>query len=216
MSETRQLSVKQYEKELLRLQTELVYLQEWVVASGKRLVVLFEGRDTAGKDGAIKRIVAYLNPRTCRVVAIPAPSERERTQWYLQRYLAHLPSAGEIALFDRSWYNRAGVERVMGFCTTEQYEEFLRFCPLFEESLQNEGIRLVKYWLSVSDEEQERGASRSGSRTRASAGSSARSTSRPARAGSTTPRPRTACSPTPTSSTAPGTSWRAMTSAARA
>jgi polyphosphate kinase 2 len=151
-----QLSPKQYEKELLRLQTELVYMQEWIVAEGRRLVVLFEGRDTAGKDGAIKRITAYLNPRTCRIVALPAPDERERTQWYFARYAAHLPPAGEIALFNRSWYNRAGVEHVMGYCTPEEYEEFLRFCPQFEQSLQNEGITLVKYWLSVSDEEQER------------------------------------------------------------
>jgi polyphosphate kinase len=150
------LTDKQYQKELLRLQTELVFMQEWIVARGCRLVVLFEGRDTAGKDGVIKRIVAFLNPRTCRVVAVPTPGERERTQWYLQRYVQHLPAAGEIVLFDRSWYNRAGVERVMGFCTTDQYEEFLRFCPLFEEALQNDGILLVKYWLSVSDEEQER------------------------------------------------------------
>jgi polyphosphate kinase len=156
MQEPRDLSVKQYEKELLRLQTELVYLQEWVVVNGRRLVVLFEGRDTAGKDGVIKRITAFLNPRTCTVVAIPAPSERARTQWYFQRYVSHLPAAGEIVLFDRSWYNRAGVERVMGFCTDAEYEEFLRFCPLFEEALQNDGIMLVKYWLSVSDEEQER------------------------------------------------------------
>ncbi len=150
------LSPKQYEKELLRLQTELVYMQEWIVAAGKRLVVLFEGRDTAGKDGVIKRIVAYLNPRSCRVVAVPTPGERERSQWYFQRYVAHLPAAGEIVLFDRSWYNRAGVERVMGYCTPAQYEEFLRFCPLFEHALQNDGILLVKYWLSVSDAEQER------------------------------------------------------------
>ena len=150
------LSPKQYEKELKRLQTELVYMQEWVVARGERLVVLFEGRDTAGKDGVIKRITTYLNPRTCRVVAVPTPTEREQSQWYFQRYVAHLPSAGEIVLFDRSWYNRAGVERVMGFCTEEQYEEFLRFCPEFEQALLNDGIRLVKYWLSVSDEEQER------------------------------------------------------------
>jgi polyphosphate kinase 2 len=150
------LSNKQYEKELLRLQTELVYMQEWIVTNGRRLVVLFEGRDTAGKDGVIKRITAFLNPRTCTVVAIPAPSERERTQWFFQRYAAHLPAAGEIVLFDRSWYNRAGVERVMGFCTKAEYEEFLRFCPLFEEALQNDGIMLVKYWLSVSDDEQER------------------------------------------------------------
>jgi polyphosphate kinase 2 len=150
------LSNKQYEKELLRLQTELVYMQEWIVTNGRRLVVLFEGRDTAGKDGVIKRITAFLNPRTCTVVAIPAPSERERTQWFFQRYAAHLPAAGEIVLFDRSGYNRAGVERVMGFCTKAEYEEFLRFCPLFEEALQNDGIMLVKYWLSVSDDEQER------------------------------------------------------------
>jgi polyphosphate kinase 2 len=151
-----ELSAKQYEQELLRLQTELVYLQEWMLATGQRLVVLFEGRDTAGKGGVIKRITAFLNPRTCRVVAIPKPSERERTQWYFQRYAAHLPAAGEIVLFDRSWYNRAGVEYVMGFCTEGEYEEFLRFCPQFEQSLQNEGIMLVKYWLSVSDAEQER------------------------------------------------------------
>jgi polyphosphate kinase 2 len=151
-----ELSAKQYEKELLRLQTELVYMQEWILARGRRLVVLFEGRDTAGKGGVIKRITAFLNPRTCRVVAVPTPSERERTQWYFQRYAAHLPAAGEIVLFDRSWYNRAGVERVMGYCTQDEYEEFLRFCPQFEQSLENEGIMLVKYWLSVSDEEQER------------------------------------------------------------
>jgi polyphosphate kinase len=156
MAPTRKLDRKQYEKELLRLQTELVHMQEWLIASGRRLVVLFEGRDTAGKDGVIKRIVAYLNPRTCRVVAIPAPGERERTQWYFQRYVPHLPAAGEIVLFDRSWYNRAGVERVMGFCSDAEYEEFLRFCPQFEQALLNDGIILVKYWLSVSDEEQER------------------------------------------------------------
>ena len=156
MSEPLELTVKQYEKELLRLQTELVYMQEWIVAGGRRLVVLFEGRDTAGKDGAIKRIIAFLNPRTCRVVAVPTPSERERTQWFFQRYVSHLPAGGEIVLFDRSWYNRAGVERVMGFCTEAEYVEFLRFCPLFEQALQNDGIMLIKYWLSVSDEEQER------------------------------------------------------------
>jgi polyphosphate kinase len=156
MAEVRALGEKQYEKELLRLQTELVYMQEWIVASGQRLVVLFEGRDTAGKDGVIKRVVAFLNPRTCRVVAVPTPSERERTQWFFQRYVAHLPAAGEIVLFDRSWYNRAGVEHVMGFCTEDEYDEFLRFCPLFEQALRNDGMMLVKYWLSVSDEEQER------------------------------------------------------------
>ncbi|HEX3909237.1 MAG TPA: polyphosphate kinase 2 [Solirubrobacteraceae bacterium] len=156
MPSTRRLSAKQYEKELLRLQTELVFMQEWIVAEGRRLVVLFEGRDTAGKGGVIKRITSYLNPRTCRIAAVPTPNERERSQWYFQRYVEHLPAAGEIVLFDRSWYNRAGVEHVMGYCSQEQYEEFLRFCPSFEQALQNEGIMLVKYWLSVSDEEQER------------------------------------------------------------
>jgi polyphosphate kinase len=156
LSVPKRLTHKQYEEELLRLQTELVYLQEWLVRTGQRLVVLFEGRDTAGKDGVIKRIVAYLNPRVCRVVAVATPGERERGQWFFQRYVAHLPTAGEIVLFDRSWYNRAGVERVMGYCTDAQCEEFLRFCPEFEQALLNDGIILVKYWLSVSDEEQER------------------------------------------------------------
>ncbi len=151
-----ELSDKQYQKELLRLQTELVSMQEWIVAEGRRLVVVFEGRDTAGKGGVIKRITAYLNPRSCRIAALATPSERERTQWYFQRYVAQLPGAGEIVLFDRSWYNRAGVEHVMGYCTEDQYEEFLRFCPGFEQTIQNDGIMLVKYWLSVSDEEQER------------------------------------------------------------
>jgi polyphosphate kinase len=156
MSAPRKLSHKGYDKELLRLQTELVYMQEWVVAHSRKLVVLFEGRDTAGKDGVIKRITEYLNPRTCRVAALPTPSEREQTRWYFARYAAEMPAAGEIVLFNRSWYNRAGVEHVMGFCSEEQYEEFLRFCPQFELSLQNEGIVLLKYWLSVSDDEQER------------------------------------------------------------
>ena len=156
MASSIELSPKDYEKELERLQTELVYMQEWIVANDRRLVVVFEGRDTAGKDGVLKRIMAYLNPRTCRVVAVPTPTERERTQWFFQRYVRHLPAAGEIVLFDRSWYNRAGVERVMGYCSDEQYVEFLRFCPQFEQALQNDGIQLIKYWLSVSDEEQER------------------------------------------------------------
>jgi len=151
-----QLNEKQYEEELLRLQTELVYMQEWVLTGARRLAVLFEGRDTAGKDGVIKRIMAYLNPRACRVVSVPTPGERERSQWYFQRYVEHLPAGGEIALFNRSWYNRAGVEHVMGYCSEAEYEEFLRFCPLFEQALQNDGIVLVKYWLSVSDDEQER------------------------------------------------------------
>jgi polyphosphate kinase len=156
LPKTKTISRKKYEKELLRLQTELVDMQEWVVTTGQRIVVLFEGRDTAGKGGVIKRIQEHLNPRVCRVAALSAPDSREKTQWYFQRYAAQLPSAGEIVLFDRSWYNRAGVERVMGFATDEQIEEFLRFCPLFEEALQQDGILLRKYWLSVSDEEQER------------------------------------------------------------
>ncbi len=143
-------------KELTRLQVELVKLQEWVRESGLKIVVIFEGRDAAGKGGAIKRITETLNPRFCRVVALGTPTERERTQWYFQRYVAHLPAAGELVLFDRSWYNRAGVEQVMGFCTDAEYEEFLRSCPEFERMLTRSGMKLVKYWFSVSDEEQER------------------------------------------------------------
>jgi polyphosphate kinase 2 len=145
-----------YEDELVRLQVELVKLQEWVKEQGMKVVVLFEGRDAAGKGGVIKRITQRLNPRVCRVAALPSPTEREKTQWYFQRYVAHLPAAGEIVLFDRSWYNRAGVERVMGFCTEDEYREFLRSCPEFERMLIRSGITLIKYWFSVSDEEQER------------------------------------------------------------
>jgi polyphosphate kinase len=154
LSELDKLERRHYFRELLRLQGELVKLQDWVVASGHKLVVLFEGRDAAGKGGVIKRIAQRLNPRVCRVAALPAPNDRERTQWYFQRYTAHLPAAGEIVLFDRSWYNRAGVERVMGFCTDEQYEEFFRTVPEFEKMLVRSGIQLVKYWFSISDEEQ--------------------------------------------------------------
>lgn len=150
------LSEKEYLKELRKLQIELVKLQEWVRAKGLKVVVIFEGRDAAGKGGCIKRITECLNPRVCRVVALPAPSDREKTQWYFQRYVAHLPAAGEIVLMDRSWYNRAGVERVMGFCTEEEYQEFLRSCPEFERMLVRSGIILIKYWFSVSNEEQER------------------------------------------------------------
>ncbi len=138
------------------MQIELLRFEEWVRHQGLRVVVIFEGRDTAGKGGMIKRITAMLNPRLCHVAALPAPTERERTQWYFQRYVAHLPSAGEMVLFDRSWYNRAGVEHVMGFCTDDEYEEFMRTCPQFERMLIRSGIILIKYWLSVSDEEQER------------------------------------------------------------
>jgi len=144
-----------YEKELSRLQIELVKLQEWVRAEGLRVVVLFEGRDAAGKGGAIKRITESLNPRVCRVVALGTPTDREKTQWYFQRYVPHLPAAGEMVLFDRSWYNRAGVERVMGFCTESQYQEFMQSCPEFERMLIRSGIHLIKYWFSVSDDEQE-------------------------------------------------------------
>lgn len=144
-----------YFRELFRLQAELVKLQDWVVHTGHKVVVIFEGRDAAGKGGVIKRITQRLNPRVCRVVALPAPNDRERTQWYFQRYTPHLPAGGEIVLFDRSWYNRAGVEKVMGFCSDEQVEEFFRTVPEFEKMLVRSGIQLVKYWFSISDEEQE-------------------------------------------------------------
>jgi len=146
---------KLYESELAKLQVDLVKLQEWIRDRGLKVVVIFEGRDAAGKGGTIKRITESLNPRICRVVALPKPTEKERTQWYFQRYTAHLPAAGEMVLFARSWYNRAGVERVMGFCTEEEYREFLRSCPEFERMLIRSGIILIKYWFSVSDEEQE-------------------------------------------------------------
>ncbi len=144
-----------YFRELFRLQGELVKMHDWIVASGHRMVILFEGRDAAGKGGVIKRITQHLNPRVARVAALPAPSNRERTQWYFQRYVAHLPAAGEMVLFDRSWYNRAGVERVMGFCSEAEYEEFFRTAPEFEKMLVRSGIQLIKYWFSISDEEQE-------------------------------------------------------------
>ncbi|MDX6603483.1 MAG: polyphosphate kinase [Solirubrobacterales bacterium] len=150
------LSKKGYEKELGRLQTELVKLQEWAVHEGLKVVVVFEGRDTAGKGGVIKRITEKTNPRVVRTVALGTPTDREKTQWYFQRYVAQLPAGGEIVLFDRSWYNRAGVEKVMGFCTEAEYEEFMRSAPHFERMLMRSGLVLVKYWLSVSDEEQER------------------------------------------------------------
>src|SRR5215470_17467967 len=144
-----------YFRELLRLQAELVKLQDWVVATKHKVVILFEGRDAAGKGGVIKRLTQRLNPRICRVAALPAPNERERTQWYFQRYVAHLPAGGEIVLFDRSWYNRAGVERVMGFCTDEQYEEFFHSVPEFERMLVRSGVVLLEYWFSIKDETQQ-------------------------------------------------------------
>lgn len=148
------LSKKAYEKELKRLQAELVDMQQWVVETGARIVVIMEGRDAAGKGSAIKRITQYLNPRTCRIEALPAPNSREQGQWYFQRYVEKLPTAGEIVIFDRSWYNRAGVERVMGFCTSQEYRKFLHQAPIFERLLVEDGIMLRKYWFSVSDEEQ--------------------------------------------------------------
>ncbi len=153
---SKKMSAKEYEEELARLQVELVKLQEWIKFKGLKVVVIFEGRDTAGKGGTIKRITDRLSPRIVRIVALGVPTEKERTQWYFQRYVDHLPAGGEMVLFDRSWYNRALVERVMGFCTEEEYREFLRSCPEFERMLVRSGIILIKYWLSVSDEEQER------------------------------------------------------------
>ncbi|MDJ0569809.1 MAG: polyphosphate kinase 2 [Pleurocapsa sp. MO_192.B19] len=153
---SKKLSKKVYEKELAKLQIELVKLQRWVQYKGLKVVVIFEGRDAAGKGGAIKRVSECLNPRVCRVVALGTPSDREKTQWYFQRYVPHLPAAGEMVLLDRSWYNRAGVEKVMGFCTYDEYNEFLRSCPQFEMMIQRSGIILIKYWFSVSDREQEK------------------------------------------------------------
>lgn len=155
LSEDERAFRRRYFSELFRMQGELVKLQEWIVVTGRKVVILFEGRDAAGKGGVIKRITQRLNPRVCRVAALPAPTSREKTQWYFQRYAAHLPAAGEMVLFDRSWYNRAGVERVMGFCTEEEVEEFFRTVPEFERMLIGSGITLIKYWFSITDEEQE-------------------------------------------------------------
>lgn len=154
LSAEEKLSRQQYFRELIRLQQELIQLQDWVVEHKEKIVVIFEGRDAAGKGGAIKRITQRLNPRVCRVAALPAPTEREQTQWYFQRYVQHLPAGGEIVLFDRSWYNRAGVEKVMGFCTDDEYEDFFQSVPDFERMLVRSGIRLIKYWFSITDQEQ--------------------------------------------------------------
>jgi polyphosphate kinase 2 len=154
MTDADKAARRRYFRELFRLQAELVKLQDWVVATRHKVVILFEGRDAAGKGGVIKRLTQRLNPRVCRVAALPAPNDRERTQWYFQRYVSHLPAGGEIVLFDRSWYNRAGVERVMGFCSDDQYEEFFRSAPEFERMLVRSGIQLIKYWFSISDDEQ--------------------------------------------------------------
>src|SRR5665648_467133 len=156
MKDMVKLPTKVYKKKLRELQIELIQLQRWVIDQNLKVVVIFEGRDAAGKGGTIRRIIKSLNPRYCRVAALPTPTEKEKTQWYFQRYTAHLPSAGEMVMFDRSWYNRAGVERVMGFCNDIEYQEFLRSCPEFERMLVRSGILVIKYWFSVSDEEQER------------------------------------------------------------
>ena len=156
MDELKKIDAEVYERELSKLQVELVKLQEWIKYVGMKVVVIFEGRDAAGKGGVIKRITQRLNPRVCRIVALGTPTDREKTQWYFQRYVSQLPAAGEMVLFDRSWYNRAGVERVMGFCSESEYQEFLRSCPEFERMLVRSGIKLIKYWFSVSDDEQER------------------------------------------------------------
>ena len=155
-SESKRLKTKLYEKELRKLQAQLCQLQEWVKAAGQRIVIVFEGRDAAGKGGTIKALTERVSPRVFRVVALPAPSDREKTQLYMQRYLQHFPAAGEVVIFDRSWYNRAGVERVLGFCTPEQHRRFLEVCPLFEKQVVDGGVRLLKYWLEVSPQEQKR------------------------------------------------------------
>ncbi len=200
-----------YEAELYRLQVELVRMQEWVRAEGARIVVIFEGRDAAGKGGTISRVMQYLNPRVAGIMALPAPTEREKTEWYFQRYVEHLPAAGEIVLFDRSWYNRAGVEHVMGFCTKEEYSRFLHQCPIFERLLVEDGVLLRKYWFSVSDEEQQRRfESRLDDplrRWKLSPMASSRSST-----GRTTRGPRTRCLCTPTSRRRPGMSSRVTTS----
>ena len=209
------ISSKRYEKELARLHIELVKLQYWVKQQGLRVVLVFEGRDAAGKGGTIKRIVEPLNPRGCTVVALGTPSDRERTQWYFQRYVAHLPAAGEIVVFDRSWYNRAGVERVMGFCTDDEYREFLRSCPEFERMLVRSGIILLKYWFSVSDAEQERRFQRRAHGPAAALEAQRHGPQVARAAGSSSRARRTRCSSTPTSRRRPGTRSRPTTSCAR-
>ena len=188
---------KAYQRELHDLQVELVKLQKWVVEQGERIVIVFEGRDAAGKGGAIRRFSEYLNPRQARIAALPKPNDTERTQWYFQRYVSHLPAAGEIVLFDRSWYNRAGVEHVMGFCTRDEYEEFFRQVPTFERNLVRSGITLFKLWFTVSKDEQ-RSASTTARPIRCGSGSSRRWTSRRSAASTSTARPATRCCDRPT------------------
>ncbi len=202
-----------YFSELIRLQSELVKLKDWVSHKGLKLVVLFEGRDAAGKGGVIKRITQRVNPRTCRVVALPAPSDREKKQWYFQRYVPHLPAGGEIVLFDRSWYNRAGVERVMGFASEQQVEAFFRDVPEFERMLVRSGIILVKYWFSITDQEQQL-RFLSASMIPSSSGNSRRWTCSRGSDGSATRGRRRRCSSGRTSRRRPGTSWKATTRSA--
>ena len=209
------LDKEAYEEELKRLQAELVEMQQWVVETGNRIVIIMEGRDAAGKGSAIKRITQYLNPRTCRVEALPAPNSREQGQWYFQRYIERLPTAGEIVIFDRSWYNRAGVERVMGFCTSREYRRFLHQAPIFERLLIEDGIMLRKYWFSVSDEEQIRRFSLV-AMTRCVSGNSHPWTCSPLPGGKTTRALRMKCSSTPIFRRPRGTPSRAKTRSAPA
>ena len=204
-----------YEKELSRLQNELVNLQYWVKSQDLRVLLIFEGRGGAGKGGVIKRIVEPLNPRDCRIVALAKPSDRERTQWYFQRYVSHLPAAGEMVIFDRSWYNRSGVEKVMGFCTDAEYREFLRSCPEFERMLVRSGIIVRKYWFSVAKRSR-RSVFRSAPTIRSSVGSSVTWTWSSAISGSISPKPKTRPSSTPTSRRLVGMSCSQMTNARRA
>ena len=204
-----------YFKELFRLQRELVKLQDWVVQNQLKVVVIFEGRDAAGKGGAIKRITQRLNPRVCRVVALPAPNEREKSQWYFQRYVTHLPAGGEIVLFDRSWYNRAGVERVMDFCTEDEVEEFFRTVPEFERMLVRSGVKLIKYWFSITDDEQHLRFQLRIQRSAEAMEALARWIWSPAGAGSNTPRPRRPCWSAPILPRRPGRSSRPLIRSAR-
>ncbi len=206
---------KEYTKELRKLQAELCLLQEWVKEKGRRVIIVFEGRDTAGKGGTIRALTERVSPRVFRHVALPAPSDREKTEMYLQRYVAHFPAAGEIVVFDRSWYNRAGVEHVMGFCTQEQYESFLRLCPTVEKFVVDNGIQLIKLWLEVGQDEQQRRMQARIDDPLAS-GSCRRWTSSRGRAGTSTRARATACSRPPIPSTPPGTSCAPTTSGARA
>jgi polyphosphate kinase 2 (PPK2 family) len=205
---------KEYEGELRKLQADLVHLQEWIKHEGQRVIIVFEGRDTAGKGGTIRALTERVSPRVFRVVALPAPSDREKTQMYLQRYVEHFPPAGEVVIFDRSWYNRAGIEHVMGFCTKEQYESFLTRCPLVEKSIVGNGIQLIKLWLEVGQDEQERRRPPA-SRIPSGLGSCRQWLSNRGHTGTTIRGPAIGCSRPPTRSMRPGTSCARTTSAVR-